>query len=203
MAESIVLLSGGIESTTLLHQERQRHAPVGLFVDYGQRGAARERRAAQTQCDRLGVVLRELNMGTVGEAFREGLDRRLHVPLPHRNLVVLSLGLSFADNHGARRLALALNREDADSYASASNDFLEGFRTLARTLSPIEIATPLIALSKAEVIVLGTALGVGFADTYSCLLGYPQHCGSCPQCLKRRAAFEAAGQRDPTVYRRD
>jgi 7-cyano-7-deazaguanine synthase len=203
MAESIVLLSGGIESTTLLHQERRHHSPTGLFVDYGQRGAARERMAAQVQCARLGVTLRELGMPAVGKAFREGLDRRLHVPLPHRNLVVLSLGLSFADNHGAARLALALNREDTASYASASADFLDHFKTLARDLSPIEIATPLLALSKAEVIDLGTGLGVEFEDTYSCLLGYPQHCGSCPQCQKRRAAFKAAGRRDPTDYRRD
>ncbi|MGA7799445.1 MAG: 7-cyano-7-deazaguanine synthase [Gammaproteobacteria bacterium] len=203
MAGSVVLLSGGIESSTLLRQERGRHSVTGLFVDYGQRGAAQERAAAQRQCDNLRIDLRELDMAAVGDAFREGRDRHMHVPLPHRNLVVLSLGLSFAENLGAQRLALALNREDTDSYASASHAFLDRFRALAQSLGQIEIATPLVRLSKAEVVTLGAELGVNFAATYSCLLGRPQHCGACPQCQKRRTAFAAARQPDPTRYRRD
>jgi 7-cyano-7-deazaguanine synthase len=113
--------------------------------------------------------------------------------------VLLSLALGFAEQHGAQRLCLALNREDADSYPSGSPAFIDHFRKLTANLSEIAIEAPLIGLNKAETIQLGYKLGVNFAYTYSCLLGRQQPCGRCPQCLKRRKAFAIAGQPDPAM----
>lgn len=200
--KNIILLSGGVESTTLLYSEGAE--AEALFIDYGQRAAAREEAAAGYHCTQRAVPLTVLDMAAVGETFRAGQHLRLHVPLPHRNLVALSLGLSFAAQRQAQRLCLALNRDDTHAYASASLSFVEHFQALAGTLGDIEIATPLIALSKAEVIAQGAARGVDYTQTYSCLLGYAVHCGSCPQCLKRRAAFAEAGRREPSgFYRND
>lgn len=201
----VILLSGGVESSALLYRERQRGSSLhALFIDYGQRAATREYAAAQAQCAGTGTALTRLDMGSVGHVFRAHQSHKLHVPLPHRNLVALSLGLSFAAQIGAAAVYLALNLEDGQgAYPSASGTFVERFQGLAAALGEIRVATPLVHLTKAEIIRAGAAEGIDFSNTYSCLLGYPVHCGQCPQCRKRRAAFAAAGVSEPGgFYRR-
>jgi 7-cyano-7-deazaguanine synthase len=199
---SLVLLSGGIESATLLHVEAPLRPTTALFVDYGQRAARRERAASRAQCATLGIELRSLDMASVGQQFRRGQTHKLHVPLPHRNLVILSLAVSLASQIGADRILIALNREDRSAYPSAGKAFLDHFAATAEALDQIDIRAPLTALSKSEVIRRGLELGVHYASTYSCLLGYPQQCGSCPQCAKRRAAFAELGMEDPAGFKR-
>jgi len=202
-AASVLLLSGGVESTTLLAQLAAAGEPVqGLFIDYGQRGAVEERRASETHCERLGVELVPLDLARVGAAFRRGQERKAHVPLPHRNLVALALGLSYAANLGAKRFYLAANREDAAEHAASSHAFLAQFRIICGLLGEAELRTPYLDFSKADVIKRGVKLGVDYDTTYSCLLGYPVHCGRCPQCLKRRDAFRAAGVDEPAGFYR-
>lgn len=195
----ILLLSGGVESTTLLH-EALGAGDRALFLDYAQRAAAREWAAARAQCERGRVPLVRLDLAGAGEAFREGRVLRPHVPLPHRNLTALALGLSYAVHAGAHAVYLAVNQDDAKAYPSAGAPFLAAFRALALTLAPIEIATPYAQLSKAEVIGHGLARGADYALTYSCLLGHARHCGRCPQCRKRRQAFLEAGAREPDGF---
>ena len=195
VGEAVLLASGGVESTTLLYQQRLTNRPLrALWIDYGQRAARRERACVEHHCERLEVRLEYLDLATVGAAFRREAAHDLHVPLPHRNLVALALGLSFASTLRARTLLLALNRDDTLEYASASAAFLSQWRALSALLDPtIETHTPLLALSKAEVVQAGQALDIDWQQTYSCLLGHARHCGRCPQCRKRRAAFGAAG----------
>lgn len=199
---SVLLLSGGIESATLLRLEHRRTQVWPLFVDYGQRAAARERACARAQCSALDLELKELDMAAVGEGFRAGQSHKLHVPLPHRNLPILSLALSYAAQCGARSLALALNREDLHAYPSAGEPFLAQFAALAQTLQGCDLRLPLMHLDKAAIVRLGIELGVDYGQSYSCLLGYERQCGACPQCEKRRAAFAAAGVDDPAGYAR-
>ncbi len=170
---------------------RARVVPV--FVDYGQRAAHREHQAAERQCAALGLSLRRFDMGAVGAAFRAEQQAKLHIPLPHRNLIVLSLAASYAAQIEAASIAIAVIRDDVDGYASASLGFLDAFRGLVSTLGPVSVDTPLIGLDKRAVLAEGVRLGVDFGQTYSCMLGYERHCGRCPQCKKRRAAFVAAG----------
>jgi 7-cyano-7-deazaguanine synthase len=200
---SVLLLSGGVESVTLLHQlAAAGEAVQALFVDYGQRAAGHERSAAEANCEPLGVELVPLDLARVGDVFRRGQERKAHVPLPHRNLVALSLGLSYATNLGTRRLYLAANQQDTVDYASSSHAFLAQFRLMCGLLGDVQLATPLIGLTKTEIVARGMTLGVDYATTYSCLLGYPLHCGRCPQCVKRRAAFHEAGYVEPDGFYR-
>lgn len=196
MAGTVLLLSGGVESATLLHQHRAEDLRA-VFIDYGQRAARAERAAAQWQCRAAGVGLVDLDMRAVGDAFRAGQSQKWHVPLPHRNLVALSLGLSYATQVQARVLYLALNADDALAYPSASREFVTAFQATARALGEVSLATPYAAFSKAQVIAHGLQLGVDYVHTYSCLLGHARQCGRCPQCLKRRAAFAEAGAVEP------
>lgn len=198
----MLLLSGGIESATLVHLLAARQPVFPLFVDYGQRAAEREREAARAQCRSLDIPLKELEMASVGHAFREDQEHKLHVPIPHRNLVILGVAISYAAHRHARSVALALNEEDTTAYPSASTGFLLHLRQLTHDLDELEITTPLISLTKSEIITRGLELGVDYRQSYSCLLGYERQCGGCPQCEKRRAAFAALGLEDPAGFKR-
>ncbi len=198
----VILLSGGIESSTLLHLQYAINELHPVFIDYGQRAGEQEYRAALSQSSVLGLTLKKLDMAQTGHNFREGQSKKMHVPLPHRNLIALSLGLSYATQIGANRLFLALNLEDTLAYPSASTVFIEKFQAMAETLGDFEIATPLRTFTKAQIIQQGTALGVNYAQTYSCLLGYPLHCGHCPQCQHRRDAFRLAELEEPADFYR-
>lgn len=191
---SVLLVSGGADSVTLLYQLVDSGEPVSaLFIDYGQRAARQERAAAETHCEPLGVELVPLDLAAVGELFRDRQERKLHLPLPHRNLVALALAASFATNQHAPRVYLAANREDTASYASSSHAFLAQMKLVFGLIGPVQLATPFLDLPKADVIRRGCALGIDYATTYSCMLGYARHCGRCPQCRQRRSAFAAAG----------
>ncbi len=197
----LLLLSGGVESTTLLY--RLRGQPLhAVSIDYGQRAAAREYAAARWHCERLQVPLTRLQMPQAGEAFRAHQTHKLHVPIPHRNLFILSLSVAFAAQQGARRIYLSINREDSERHPSAAPGFLERFNAMVQALEPIAVHTPLAADSKAAIILQGLSAGVDFAHTYSCLLGHARHCGGCPQCRSRRAAFAAAAQSEPAGFYR-
>jgi len=203
MSIGVLLLSGGVESVTLLHQLVDAGEPVqALFIDYGQRGAPHELAAAEGHTSRLGIELIRLDLSRVGDTFRAGQERKHHVPLPHRNLVALSLGLSYATNIAATRLYLAANENDTRDHAASSHAFLAQFRLIAGLLGDVDLRTPLVGLSKTEVVARGMQLGVDYATTYSCLLGYPVHCGRCPQCVKRRDAFHEAGYEEPAGFYR-
>ena len=198
----VILISGGIESTTLLYLQHPTNQVIPVFVDYGQRAARQELASANAHVRALKSELVVLDISKAGAAFRTRQNRKLHVPMAHRNLVLLSLGLSFAAQAKAQRLSLALNWEDTQSYPSATAEFIHRFQTLARLLENLEIATPLIEMSKDKIILTGKNLNIDFTQTYSCLLGYARHCGACPQCLKRRAAMRQAGLTEPPGFYR-
>ena len=201
---ALVLASGGVETAALLHELTAVGDTVrAVFLDYGQRPADMERRGAQAQCRATGAELEVLEMAAVGAAFEAGHYRHHHIPLPHRNLVAMSLGLSLAEKRGAQRLVAGLTADDGAASASASRQFFEDLRRLARGLGGPAVEAPLLAAGKAEVVRRGADLGVDFSHTYSCLLGYARPCGRCPQCRKRAAAFAAAGVSDPACRLRE
>lgn len=198
---AVVLLSGGIESATLLYF--WRHFGIRpLYIDYGQKGSQREASSCEELCQDLQLNLARLDLSMVGESFRH-LQRpaRLHVPLPHRNLTLLSLGAAFTTQIEADTLALALNKDDLGAYSSSSQAFVDSFGGVAAALQPpVRLVTPLSHMTKAQVVTLGSNLGVPFEKSYSCMLGRPRHCGTCSQCQQRRAAFARAGVPEPDGF---
>ncbi len=223
---AVVLLSGGLDSATALAVARRDgfvcHA---LTVAYGQRHAA-ELEAARRVAAALGAAEQRV-VGVDLRAFG-GSALTADLPVPHdrspeamagdipityvpaRNTVFLSLALAWAEALGCFDLVIGVNILDYSGYPDCRPEFIAAFEQLANlaTKAGVEgqgrfrIHTPLIRLSKAEIIRLGAALGVDFALTHSCYDPAPDGgaCGRCDSCMLRRAGFEAAGLPDPTRY---
>ena len=190
---TVVLVSGGVDSTVLLYQlaERARAGKLlvyPLFIDYAQRATELEYEAVYWHCRRVQLQPRRLDLSRVGEAFGRARATGPHIPLPHRNLVALSLALSYVGVVGAKSVALGVIRDDVGGYPSASLPFLDAFGELAQILGT-DFETPFVHSDKASVIAEGHRLGVDFGQTYSCMLGRRIHCGHCTQCLRRDSAF--------------
>ena len=218
---AVVLVSGGLDSATALAMARdQGFECYGLSVRYGQRHAA-ELEAAERVCRKLGcaehkVVPIDLSMFG-GSALT---DENIAVPeapttgipvtyVPARNTVFLSLALAWAETLGAVDLFIGVTAVDYSGYPDCRAPFIRAFEQLANvgTKAGVEgrrhtVHTPLIDLSKADIIRAGADLGVDYADTVSCYQASAdgRACGRCDSCRFRAAGFKEAGVADPTPY---
>jgi 7-cyano-7-deazaguanine synthase len=222
MPNAIVLLSGGLDSATTLAIARdQGYACYCLSIDYGQRHHA-ELDAARRVADAMGAA--EHRFSTLDLTAFGGsalTDRSIDVPVegvqpgipvtyvPARNTIFLSLALAYAEVRGAAEIYFGANAVDYSGYPDCRPEFMRAFEALANlaTKAAVEgralrLHTPIIALSKADIIRLGTALGVDYALTVSCYQATDdaRACGRCDACRLRAQGFEAAGIADPTRY---
>lgn len=222
MKKAVVLLSGGLDSATTLAVARGAgYAAYALSLDYGQRHLA-ELDAARRVARQLGAVehrIMRLDMGPMaGSALT---DASMAVPeggvspgipvtyVPARNTIMLALALGWAEALDADALYIGVNAVDYSGYPDCRPVFVQAFQTLANLATkravegrPIRLETPLIALSKAEIIRLGMELGVDYALTVSCYQADAEGraCGCCDSCRLRRQGFESLGVPDPTRY---
>lgn len=221
MPRAVVLLSGGLDSATVLAQAREQgNDCYTLSFDYGQRHRV-ELDAAKRIAVSLGV--REHREVAVPVGFFGGsalTDSDIDVPahggegipvtyVPARNTVFLSIALSWAEVLDAEVIYIGVNAIDYSGYPDCRPEFIEAFRTLAALATkqavegqPVRIEAPLIELSKVQIIQLGMALGVDYVLTVSCYQADAQGraCGRCDSCRLRREGFEAASMEDPTRY---
>ena len=222
--KAVVLLSGGLDSATVLAMAKaEGNECHALSVAYGQRHSA-ELVAAVRVAHRLGVASHKhihVNLDAIGGSALT--DRSIAVPenqaadatgipvtyVPARNTLFLALALGQAEVVGAQALFIGVNAVDYSGYPDCRPAFIEAFQHLASVATKagvegagFEIHTPLIALTKADIIQKGTALGVDFAETVSCYQADAEGraCGRCDSCRIRREGFEAAGLKDPTRY---
>lgn len=195
----VLLMSGGVESATLLYTLKHAGGVLPLFLDYGQRARRPEWRAVQTLCAALEVTPKAFDLRHFGNQVGALTPQRYHVPIPHRNFLAIAAAAGIAQAWGAEVLCLGITAADAEEDPCARDPFLTAIRAALASLSMI-LHTPFCHLSKAEVIGQGRNLGVPWQKTYSCLLGRARHCGICPQCQKRRAAFAQAASMDMDVH---
>lgn len=220
---AVVLLSGGVDSVTLLHWVRREvgvREILALSFIYGQRHA-RELEMARWQVAALGgIVHREIDIGflgvltagrttltTAGAAVPDLADlsdaQRRQPPtyVPHRNLLFLSVASAAAEGAGVGSIYYGAQAQDEYGYWDCTPEFVA---SLNRVLGlnrdrPVRIHAPFVALPKSEVVKIGLALGVDYGHTWTCYRGGGRPCGSCPSCVERAAAFHQAGARDPLV----
>ena len=222
---AVVLLSGGMDSaTTAALARREGFEVFALSVRYGQRHAV-ELEAARRVAAALGAtghVVVDLDLRAFGGS---ALTSDLAVPkdtpperigagipstyVPARNTIFLSLALAWAETLGARDIFLGANALDYSGYPDCRPEYIAAYARMANLATragvegaEIRIHTPLIALSKAEIVRRGLELGVDFALTSTCYDPTPNGaaCGHCEACLLRLKGFAEAGQRDPARY---
>lgn len=219
---AVVLLSGGLDSaTTLAIARSEGYECHCLSFDYGQRHLTEVKFAAdlaraQGASDHRTV---RIDIGSFGGSALT--DNDIEVPVsgvtegipvtyvPARNTVFLAYALGFAEVISAHDIFIGVNAVDYSGYPDCRPEFIDAFETMANLATKagvggekIHIRTPLIDLTKAEIIARGMSLGVDYSKTVSCyqLDDAGQACGVCDSCRIRRAGFESAGVADPTLY---
>jgi len=223
MPGAVVLLSGGLDSYTAAAVARRDGFDVfALSINYGQRHAE-ELAAARVVANALGVRTHlelELDLTRIGGSALtsaqievpkdQPIDPRV-IPttyVPARNTIFLSVALGWAEVLGAADIFIGVNALDYSGYPDCRPEFIRGFEQLARlaTRAGVEgraltVHTPLIALSKAEIIKLGLSLGLDYGLTHSCYdpLQDGRPCGHCDSCRLRAAGFAEAGATDPLI----
>lgn len=219
---AIVLLSGGLDSATVLAIARgEGFACYCLTINYGQRHRAELMASARIATSLRAAGHRMISLDLAGFGGSALTDRSIAVPeapsggipvtyVPARNTIFLSLALAWAETLGAHDIWFGANAVDYSGYPDCRPEYMRAFEALANlaTKAAVEGArltlhTPILSLSKADIIRRGVALGVDYAVTVSCYQATEDGlaCGRCDACRLRRAGFESAGIPDSTRYR--
>jgi 7-cyano-7-deazaguanine synthase len=214
MKKAIVLLSGGLDSATVLfYAKRKGYRCSCLIFDYGQRHK-RELVSARVlaRITRSAVQVVRINFPRKGSVL---LEKHARIPsrrmkdipptyVPARNIVFLSCALSYAEAQGAEAIFIGAHAQDYSGYPDCRPEFFRAFRKVIATgtksgveQSSIRLEAPLLQKTKAEIIRLGKRLGVPFALTWSCYRGGKTPCGECDSCYYRKKGFAEAGIGDP------
>lgn len=215
--QTLVLLSGGMDSVTALHWAKQEHEVVGaVSFDYGAKHNHREVVLAEWQCGHLDVWHDIVALPFVNELFTSDLlksgddipeghyeeESMKRTVVPFRNGIMLAIACGIAESRGAEALVIAAHAGDHAIYPDCREPFMHAMADAMRegTYARIELLRPFIHLDKAAIVRLGHGLGVDFEKTWSCYKGGAIHCGKCGTCVERREAFIKAGIDDPTEY---
>ena len=215
----IVLLSGGMDSVTALHEAHRNYEVVcAVSFHYGAKHNDREIPFAARHAAMLSVPHREIRLGFIDEMFKSDLLRSGgEIPkgpyeeqtmkktvVPFRNGIMLSIAAGLAESLEASGLVIAAHAGDHAIYPDCREDFMKSMADAIRlgTYAKVEILRPFIAMTKADIVRRGNELGVDYSATWSCYVGGETHCGECGTCVERREAFQLAGIPDPTRYER-
>jgi len=222
MKNAVVLLSGGLDSATVMAMAKQQgYICHALSVDYGQRHFS-ELAAAERVAQALGAIeQRVISVDLTGFGGSALTDMRIAVPekkttgipltyVPARNTIMLSLALAWAEVLQVQDIFIGVNAVDFSGYPDCRPQYIAAFESMANlaTKAAVEgryltLHAPLLNLSKAEIVKLGTELGVDYSLTVSCYQADSdgRACAVCDSCQLRRAGFKTAGLVDPTRYR--
>ncbi|MCX5772280.1 MAG: 7-cyano-7-deazaguanine synthase QueC [Candidatus Hydrogenedentes bacterium] len=221
---AVVLLSGGADSTVLLHHVLRNlgRRPVhALSFNYSQRHS-KELDCARWQARAAGVTEhRIIDVSFLGDLLKPATAlvtggkevpslrdlpaaQRVQPPtyVPNRNMILLSVGAAYAETAGVEEVFYGAQAQDQYGYWDCTTTFVERLNhVLALNRGkPVKVYAPFVRMKKAETIQLGMELGVDFSRTWSCYKGGQKACGTCPTCAERLAAFRAAGAQDPIPY---
>ena len=222
MSKAIVLLSGGLDSTTVLAIAKAHNFECyALSFDYGQKQRS-ELESAKTIANQSKVAehrIMKISLADIGGSALT--DDKIDVPkysesdeipvtyVPARNTIFLSFALAWAEVIDCQKIFIGVNALDYSGYPDCRPEFINAFETMANLATKqsvegdkIEIKTPLISMTKAEIIQKGLSLGVDYSQTISCYLANSngEACGECDACVLRINGFNNANIKDPTFY---
>ncbi len=208
MKDSLIVLSGGMDSTTMLHEYSQRIAAAVNF-SYGANHNMPERQCARANCQLLGIPLIELDLPFIGQHFQSSLlsgpdaiptgqydDTNIHSTIvPFRNGIMLAIAAGLAESRHLPYIMIANHAGDHIIYPDCTPAFIQAMNSAitAGTFDTVTLLAPYTHLTKAQIACRGAALGIDYSLTYSCYKGTPQPCGECATCIERAQALRAAG----------
>lgn len=215
MKDAVMVLSGGMDSTTMLYDYADRIA-LAVTFDYGSNHNAREIECARYHCKQLGIELVEVKMDFIGRLFNSSLlsgadaipegnyddENMRSTVVPFRNGIMLAAAAGLAESRGLHTVMMANHAGDHAIYPDCRPAFVDAMsRAISEgTYEHIAIFAPYTGLTKTQIAARGGELGIDYAHTYSCYKGGERHCGRCGTCRERREAMQQAGLTDPTIY---
>lgn len=215
--DSVIILSGGLDSTTLLHYQKERIA-FAVSFDYGSNHNSRELECAKWQCAQLGISHLVIPLEFMGKYFKSSLlsgsqeipkgdydkDNMKSTVVPFRNGIMLAIACGLAESHGLKHVMMANHGGDHAIYPDCRPEFTKAMSKAMEygTYEGITLIDPFTHFTKAQIVALGAKSGVDFSHTYSCYCGEEMHCGECGTCRERKEAFVLACVADPTPYQK-
>ncbi len=214
----MIIVSGGMDSVTMLHEYRDRIA-VGISFDYGSNHNAREIPFARMHCDRLGIKHIVISLDFMNRYFKSSLlegadavpdghyadENMKSTVVPFRNGIMLSIAVGIAESNGLRYVMMANHGGDHSIYPDCRREFVCAFDAAAKagTYVGAGILAPYTGITKADIARRGKEMGLDYSETWSCYKGGDVHCGRCGTCVERREALAEAGIEDTTPYMQD
>lgn len=213
--DSVLIVSGGMDSITMLYEYKERIA-LGISFDYGSNHNAREIPFAAMHCERLGIKHIVINLGFMHQYFKSSLlegaeaipegnyddENMKSTVVPFRNGIMLSIAAGVAESNGLKYVMMANHGGDHTIYPDCRPEFVSAMSEATRqgTYPGIEVLAPYTDITKSDIARHGKALGIDYAETWSCYKGGEHHCGKCGTCRERIEALADAGIEDHTVY---
>lgn len=215
MKDSVIIVSGGLDSITLLHDKAETIA-LAISFDYGQNHSKKELPYAEYHCQKLGIPHITIPLTFMHQYFKSSLlegaeaipeghyeeENMKSTVVPFRNGIMLAIATGIAESHELKRVYIANHSGDHTIYPDCRPEFIDAMdkATSAGTFVDVRVEAPYTNISKADIVRRGTALGIDYAKTWSCYKGSEMHCGKCGTCVERKEAFADAGVEDPTEY---
>ena len=215
MKDSVIIVSGGMDSITLLHEFKEEIA-LAVTFDYGSNHAKKEIPFAKLHCERLGIEHLVIPLTFMhdyfkssllegGEAIPEGHyedENMKSTVVPFRNGIMLSIACGLAESRGLHKVMIANHGGDHAIYPDCRGTFISSMSEAMayRTYEHVQIFAPYTGISKTDVARHGKELGLDYSETWSCYKGGDKHCGKCGTCVERKEALRDAGIQDPTEY---
>lgn len=215
MKDTLLVLSGGLDSTTLLYDYADSIA-LAVTFQYGSNHNKREAAFAKYHCDKLGIEHIEIDLAFMGKYFKSSLldgaeaipegnydeDNMKSTVVPFRNGIMLSVAAGLAESRGLKNVMMANHSGDHAIYPDCRPEFVKAMTAAieAGTYEGVKLVAPYTDITKADIVSRGAKLGIDYSKTYSCYKGGVHHCGVCGTCRERKEAFTLAGVKDDTIY---
>ena len=215
MKDTLLVLSGGLDSTTMLYDFADNIA-LAVTFHYGSNHNEREAECARYHCNKLGIQHIEINLAFMGDYFKSSLlegaeaipegnydeDNMKSTVVPFRNGIMLSIAAGLAESRGLKKVMLANHSGDHTIYPDCRPEFVKAMSEAINsgTYIGVELVAPYTMITKADIVKRGSELGIDYTKTYSCYKGGEHHCGLCGTCRERQEAFMLAGVEDKTIY---
>ena len=215
MKDSVIIVSGGMDSITLLYEYQDRIA-LGISFNYGSKHNDKEIPLARMHCERLGIKHIEIPLHFMEQYFKSSLliggedipeghyadDNMKSTVVPFRNGIMLSIAAGLAESNGLKYLMMANHGGDHPIYPDCRPEFVDAMSQAISngTYEHLQILAPYTNITKTDIARHGAKLGINYAETWSCYKGGDCHCGKCGTCVERKEALRDAGIEDTTVY---